>query len=111
MVYVTRGENKKIVAVYANLQEGYAEEELLDDDAEVIAFLTPKPQPRLVPKRVIIDRLYAAGKLEVAKAALDAQSLYTQERWNSRESIYATDPDTIALLTAIGADPEKILAE
>ncbi|HKH34649.1 MAG TPA: hypothetical protein VKA80_10895, partial [Beijerinckiaceae bacterium] len=62
------------------------------------------------PKRVIVDRLQAAGKLAAARTALDAQDLYTQERWNAREAILANDPTAVALLAAIGADPAAILA-
>lgn len=109
MVFVQR-KNNKVVGVYALKQDGYAEEELDDDDTEVLEFLNPQT-PRLVLKRVIIDRLQAAGLLGKARAALDAQDLYTRERWNSREGVFATDPTTIALLTAIGADVEAILAE
>lgn len=68
-------------------------------------------QPRIVLKRVIIDRLHALGKLEAAKAALDASSLYTRERWNARDGVYSNDPDTIALLSLIGVDVEAVLAE
>jgi hypothetical protein len=64
----------------------------------------------LVSKRVIIDRLHAAEKLQAARAALDAADLYTRERWNTREAIYADDETAIAMLTAIGADPAQILA-
>jgi hypothetical protein len=63
----------------------------------------------LVPKRLIVDRLHAAGLLDDARAALDAADLYTRERWNTREAIYADDIGAIALLTAIGADPAAIL--
>lgn len=73
-------------------------------------YIAPAPQPRLVLKRVIVDRLQVIGKLAAARAALDAQPLYVRERWNARDSVYATDPDTISLLTAIGADPAIILA-
>ncbi|TPL97306.1 hypothetical protein [Mesorhizobium sp. B2-3-10] len=66
--------------------------------------------PRLVPKRVIIDRLHAAGLLEAAKAAIDAADLYTQERWNTRTDIYANDPTALAMLAAIGGDPAVIFA-
>jgi hypothetical protein len=59
---------------------------------------------------VIVDRLQAAGNLPAARAALDAADLYTRERWSAREAIYADDPTAIALLQAIGADPEAILA-
>ena len=69
------------------------------------------PAPRcLVPKTAIVDRLQAAGKLAAARAALDAADLYTRERWNTRDAIFADDPTAIALLTAIGADPDAILA-
>lgn len=64
----------------------------------------------LVPKRLIVDRLQAAGKLEAARAAIDTADLYTRERWNTRDSIYADDETAIALLAAIGADPAEILA-
>lgn len=64
----------------------------------------------LVPKRVIIDRLQAAGLLEAARAALDGADLYTRERWNNREAIYADDETAVALIAAIGGDPAAILA-
>lgn len=64
----------------------------------------------LVPKRVIVDRLHAAGKLEAARAAIDAADLYTRERWNTREAVYADDATARALLQGIGADPDAILA-
>jgi hypothetical protein len=65
---------------------------------------------RLVPCAVIVDRLQAAGKLEAARAALDAADLYVQERWNARNAIYADDATAISFLRAIGADPDAILA-
>jgi hypothetical protein len=64
----------------------------------------------LIPKRVIVDRLQAAGKLEAARAALDGADLYTRERWNTREAIYIDDESAVALLNAIGANPAEILA-
>lgn len=70
----------------------------------------PVPEPRLVDKKDIVDRLYTAGKLDAAKVALDAADLYTQERWNSRMSIFADDPTALSLLNGIGADPTVILA-
>lgn len=66
--------------------------------------------PRLVPKRIIIDRLQAAGLLEEAKAAIDAADLYTQERWNTRTDIYANDQTAHDICRAIGADPDVIFA-
>ncbi|TGQ19339.1 hypothetical protein [Mesorhizobium sp. M00.F.Ca.ET.217.01.1.1] len=67
--------------------------------------------PRLVPKRVIVDRLQSAGLLEAARAAIDAADLYTQERWNTRTDIFANDPTALALLEMIGGDPAIIFAE
>lgn len=64
----------------------------------------------LVPKRVIVDRLQAAGLLDAARAALDAADLYTRERWNTRDAIYTDDETAIALLAAIGADASAVLA-
>src|SRR5688572_27183807 len=66
---------------------------------------------RLVPKSVIVDRLNAAGKLGAARVALDA-NLYARERWYApdRPAIYFDDPEALALLAAIGADAETILA-
>ncbi|CDX49242.1 hypothetical protein MPL1032_10277 [Mesorhizobium plurifarium] len=69
-----------------------------------------KRPPPLVPKRVIVDRLQAAGLLEAAKVAIDAADLYTQERWNTRMDIFANDPTALALLASIGGDPDVIFA-
>jgi len=78
----------------------------------VIAAFEPTEQiePRLVPKRYIIDRLHAAGKLDAAMAALAAADTYTQQRWMTRDSVYADDPTCLAVLAAIGADPAVIMA-
>ena len=62
-----------------------------------------------VPKRVIVDRWQAAGKLEAASAALDAADLYTSECYCTRAAIYADDATATALLQGIGADPNEIL--
>jgi len=46
MPYVQRDAQNQITGAYANRQEGYAEDFLPDDDAEVIAFLNPMRQRR-----------------------------------------------------------------
>ncbi|MCG8511675.1 MAG: hypothetical protein MI741_20870 [Rhodospirillales bacterium] len=71
----------------------------------------PPPPRRLVKKTAIIDRLQEVGLLDAARAAMDQAPTYTQERWNARDAVYADDPETIEFLTAIGADPDAILAE
>lgn len=70
----------------------------------------PPPVRILVSKATIVDRLYTAGKLDAANAALNASDLYTQQRWNTRSSIYADDPTALALLKAVGADSDIIMA-
>lgn len=67
---------------------------------------------RLVSKSLIVERLNAAGLLAAAKAALDA-NLYARERWYApdKPAIYADDAEALALLAAIGANPEIILAQ
>lgn len=71
----------------------------------------PEPVRRQVPKSVIIRRLHEVGLLNAASVALNSD-LYTRERWYSpdRPDVYADDPEALALLQAIGADPAEILA-
>lgn len=71
----------------------------------------PHPPKRTVPKSMIIARLIAAGKIGDARAALDADAA-TYARWwaPDRPAINHDDPDALALLAAIGADPETIMA-
>lgn len=107
MAYVERDREGAIKGVYLAMQPGIAEEEVADDAAEVVAFLTPR---RLVPKGVIVERLIAAGKIEAARAALAQISVADQERWNAKPAVYADDSRALDLLRAIGADPAVILA-
>lgn len=107
MAYVQRDGQGAIKGVYRAAQPGIAEEEVADDAAEVVAFLTPR---RLIPKGVIVERLIAAGKIEAARAALATLSVADQERWNAKPAVYSDDPRALALLRAIDADPSVILA-
>lgn len=46
MPYVSRDDSSNINGIYANLQPGYAEEYLPEDDPEVLAFIeSVKPKP------------------------------------------------------------------
>ena len=80
-----------------------------DDLVDVLRAANVPPY-HLVPTRTVVDRLQAAGKLTAARAALDGAALYLRERWNTRTEIFADDQDALALLQAIGADAEVILA-
>lgn len=66
---------------------------------------------RSVLKSTIISRLHAAGKLEAAQVAINSDA-YVRERWYApdKPAIYADDAEAIALLEAIDADPDAILA-
>lgn len=113
MAYVQRNEAGAIVGVYrapqyeADGTSPIAIEQMADDAAEVVAFVTPR---RLVPKGLIVERLIAAGKIEAARAALTTLSVADQERWNAKPAVYADDERARALLRAIDADPAVILA-
>jgi hypothetical protein len=72
--------------------------------------LAPIPQRYLVDKALIVDRLIAGAKADAAFAAFDQLPRATREKWNTRNAIYSDDPDALALLKAIGADPSMILA-
>lgn len=70
----------------------------------------PLPVPRHgVMTYTIVRRLAVAGLVETAMAALeadaDAKWLFTTSRW-----VWSDDALSVALLSAIGADPANILA-
>lgn len=78
--------------------------------AEIYAKRAQEPK-RAIPKSVIVSRLIDAGKIGEAYKALNSKP-EAWARWvaSDRPAINYDDPDAIALLKAIGADPEKILA-
>lgn len=72
-----------------------------------------------VPQLVVVRRLIAAKKLRAALAALQLDAaveklsdaeLALRESWRAASAINSDDPDALALLAAIGADPAVILA-
>jgi hypothetical protein len=80
--------------------------------ADALAAIDAQPPPRrLVAKSLIISRLIEAGKIEAARAALEANASAYARWWApDKPAIYADDPEAIALLQSIGADPAAILA-
>lgn len=85
--------------------------DIKDVPAYLDGLANPPPEPRKVPKSVIVSRLIAADKIAAAKAALDTNPA-AFARWfaSDRPAVNFDDPDAIALLKAIGADPDSILA-
>jgi hypothetical protein len=67
MPYIERREGV-IFGVYANLQPGYAEEFLADDDAEVVAYLNPPPPFRDIPRPSF---LFMMSKMGVTEAQVE----------------------------------------
>ncbi len=74
----------------------------------VLASFEPPVERRLVPKSLVIARLTDA-QLEAALALMTPRQ---RERWRASDkpAVFADDPETVALLAAIGADAETILA-
>jgi hypothetical protein len=70
-----------------------------------------EPERKLIPKSVIVQRLIDAGKIEAADTALESDKA-AKARWNAADhpAIWSDDPEALALLQAIGADPAVIMA-
>lgn len=74
------------------------------------AWVEPPPPPHLVPKLLVVERLAAAGRLATARQALNAADDLTRERWDAAKEIASDDTQVRGFLTAIGTDPDVILA-
>ncbi len=96
---------------------------LSKEEIEALAKEEAARPPRIVrwevPQLVVVRRLIAAGKLRDALAALQLDAaagkltdaeLALRESWRAASAINNDDPDALALLAAIGADPAVILA-
>lgn len=79
-----------------------------------IAEITPPPEPPAarweVRKLLVLDRLVVAGHFDAAMVALGGPGQIAYERWSAAQTLASDDAQVIALLEAIGADPEAILA-
>lgn len=64
---------------------------------------------RMVPKWKVVQRL-TDEQLEAAYALM---TLRQQERWRAAAfpDVYADDPETLAVLAAVGSDAEAVMAE
>lgn len=70
IVYVERDETGKIIGIYANFQEGFAEEALPEDDPEVVAFLNPPPPPYTLQMSDFFSRFTDDDEYDAFDAAL-----------------------------------------
>lgn len=69
----------------------------------------PEPGPHRVSKYTIITRLEAAGKFAQALAVLRSDDLL-YEKWSAVTVIHSDDKPARDLFTAIGLDPDEMLA-
>lgn len=82
---------------------------LIDGVLTHVPILEDEP-PYEVRKLLIIDRLVSAGLFEAAIAVLGGPGDLAYERWQAATAISSQDAEVRALLSAIGADPDVILA-
>lgn len=111
MPYVQR-ESGKIVGVYARMQEGYAEEELPDDDVEVLAFLAPpENQPYVLYKTTIWLRL-SDNEAETVMAAKEMQPAKFRGLWDDSLSIESDSPffETLKMFLTAALSAERAVA-
>jgi hypothetical protein len=89
----------------ANIGDGWNGQHFIDNSERIPAV------PRLVAKSLIVQRLIDAEMIAAANTALEADPA-KKARWYAADhpAIRADDPDAIAFLQAIGADPAAILA-
>lgn len=76
------------------------------DPAPVVA-----AEPRRIDKRLLIERLAAAGQLAAAFKGLGGPGSIGYERWQASRYVNTEHPDVLALLNAItGNDAAKVTA-
>lgn len=73
-MFVERDETGKVKGLYANPQHGYAEEFLLDDDADVLEYLSP-PVDRIALITAAVKALPVAKRANAAWGGLISQCL------------------------------------
>lgn len=122
-MYNDWGDVSDWVEVEPNRWHKYANGERIENSPEIMlmgditieehfkTLKNPSSPKRTVAKSTIVSRLIETGKIEAAYAALTADPA-AWARWvaSDRPVINYDDPDAIALLNAIGANPDEILA-
>jgi hypothetical protein len=126
-VWVQRDENGAVQGVYANRQDGYAEEELASDDPGVIAFLRPTIYvPTTISDRQFVQQLAAesiitedqalasnaavipAPLLEIIDAMPADQQFGVKMLVSGATTFERTNPVTIAIGSAYGMTSGQI---
>ena len=107
MPYVERNAGA-VVGLYANPQPGYAEEFLVDDDAEVLAFRNPPaPMPSLTPRQIRLG-LLGAGITETQVDAALAGDPAGLIEWKYATVYFRDHPLIAALAGSFGLTTEQV---
>lgn len=116
-IYFNNGMSFRAAQEGAVVDEGEAFFAAPPDDAALTAAFPGYPEAkaeasrRKVPKSLVVQRLTEAGKIGLAKAALESDPA-AFARWFApgHTYVFADDPDALALLAAIGANADSIMA-
>ena len=82
---------------------------LNDTTTAALNVSAPQSAPHSIPKLRFVDRLIAAGLIEPALTALNADPI-AKVRFDAAVEIDSSDAQARALLAAIGADVDAIMA-
>lgn len=113
-VFITENFEAGGIAHPGNWSFLYSEEDLnrygitYVDEEDPTPTVAPEPIQTVSTYRMV-KRLEEAGKLEEANAALET-NLSAKARFYTIGSIKVNDPETLAMLDYIGADPKVIMA-
>lgn len=108
MPYAQR-DNGVISGLFANLQEGYAEEWLEDADPEVLSFLNPPlPPVQSVSSRQFKLQLLEMNLLDQVDAWVAAQSRAVQIAYEYSGTFVKSEPMMQAGFTALGFTEQQL---
>lgn len=102
MAWVSRDTNHNINGVFANEQVGYADEQLADNDASVLAYLAALAIPNSVTPRQARLVLLGAGLLDAVNAALTSAGGANLITWEYASVINRSDPLIDAISVSLG---------
>lgn len=114
MVYVQRDEAWTVIGLYANQQEGLAEEYLEDDAPEVIAFLNPPEVLPPITKRqlrlTLVRNGIALSTVETAIASMP-EGLPKEEariEWADASTFNRNHPTLLLIAVVLGLTEEQV---
>jgi hypothetical protein len=107
--WVHRNDGAVIVFAAQYEQAGYAEEQLEDDNAELLAFLNaPGPVPQTASSGDFMRALYDLGWYDAAKAAVASVGGLAQILWDRAAIFERQHPMVAQIATAIGKTSDDL---